>query len=76
MPLFGTLVSGPTGVIVVIALAAVWLWLGVMWYQIKVAGWWGLAVVPFVMRSVPQSYVEGSVKDSGEQSIQLGGCLG
>jgi len=70
MPLFGTLVSGPTGVIVVIALAAVWLWLGVMWYQIKVAGWWGLAVAIALLGL--SSYITFSRLDMLEMYQKMG----
>jgi hypothetical protein len=70
MPFFGTLVSGPTGVMFAIALAAAELWLGVMWYQIKVAGWWGLAVAIVLLGL--SSYVTFSRVDMLEMYQKMG----
>jgi hypothetical protein len=54
MPLFGALVTGLPGIILYLALAALWFWLGWMCYQLKLAGWWILVgvLVVFMVSSV------------------------
>ncbi len=42
IPFFGKVLSGTPGALVGIGVAAVWLWLGWLWYRLKVAGWWTL----------------------------------
>jgi hypothetical protein len=44
MPLFGTIVSGLTGTLVALAAAALWFWMGLLWYRRKIIGWWVLLV--------------------------------
>ncbi len=44
MPFFGVLLTGLSAAIVLGALAALWLWLGWMWYKLKSAAWWILVV--------------------------------
>jgi hypothetical protein len=39
-PCFGTLLSGVLGGLFFVALAALWLWLGWMFYKVRPAGWW------------------------------------
>jgi hypothetical protein len=45
MPFFGVLLSGWAGSLVALVLAALWIWLGRAWYQVKLSGWRALAVV-------------------------------
>jgi hypothetical protein len=42
MPFFGTLLSGLPGILFALILAALWIWIGLMWYQRRVVGWWAL----------------------------------
>jgi len=44
MPLFGTILSGLTGTLVALAAAALWFWMGLLWYRRKVIGWWVLLI--------------------------------
>lgn len=45
MPFFGVLVTGWTGSILMLGMAALWIWLGYAWYQLRVLGWRVLAGV-------------------------------
>jgi hypothetical protein len=40
MPVFGTILSGIPGILVSTAIAALWIWIAVLWYKRKILGWW------------------------------------
>jgi hypothetical protein len=42
IPLFGTILSGLPGVVAALGMAALWFWIGVMWYRRRAIGWWAL----------------------------------
>jgi hypothetical protein len=48
LPFFGRIISGLPGVLLALGLAGLWLWLGQMWYRLKVAGWWALLAMLIV----------------------------
>jgi len=45
LPCFGTLLSGVVGGLTCVALAALWVWLGWMFYKVRSGGWWILVGV-------------------------------
>lgn len=49
MPCFGTIVTGLPGTLLALALAALFFWLGGMWYRLKAAGWWWLLATLVVL---------------------------
>jgi hypothetical protein len=49
LPCFGTLLSGVLGGLVCVALAALWFWLGWMFYKVRPAGWWILVGVMLLL---------------------------
>jgi len=49
MPFFGTIVSGLPGTLLTMGLAGLSLWIGWMWYRLKVIGWWALAATMIVL---------------------------
>ncbi len=49
MPFFGTIVSGLPGTLLAMGLAGLSLWIGWMWYRLKVIGWWALAATMIVL---------------------------
>ncbi len=61
LPVFGTIVSGLPGTLLAVGLAGLWLWLGRLWYQLKVAGWWallGLLIIFGISNYITFSHVE------------------
>ena len=42
MPFFGTLLDGWSGTLFAIGFAALWIWLGRLWFQARSIGWWTL----------------------------------
>lgn len=49
LPFFGMFVSGLTGSVLSIGIAALFLWLGRAWYRLNVSGWWVLLAALFVL---------------------------
>jgi len=40
LPLFGTIFSGLPGIALSVLVAALWFWIGALWYRQSVLGWW------------------------------------
>ncbi len=49
LPFFGALVSGLPGTLLAIGLAGLFLWIGWMWYRLRVTGWWALVAMVIVL---------------------------
>jgi len=49
MPMFGTILSRVPGILVALAMAGLWWWLGWKWYRRQIVGWWVLMATLLVL---------------------------